>query len=107
MSTLSLAAVVRLDWKSGVALSADHFFTFVRASESCKCGLDSDAAQAATAQSEHQVKGRFLLDVVVRKCATVLKLLAGENQSLLIRWDAFLVLDLGSAKPKLVAQKSR
>ena len=60
-----------------------------------------------TTKTQHQVKGRFLLDVVVRKCATVLKLLAGENQSLLIRWDAFLVLDLGSAKPKLVAQKSR
>ena len=98
VSTLSLAAVVRLKGKSGVALSANQLITFVRASESCESWLDSDAAHAATAQSEHQVKSRLLLDVVVRKSASVFKLLAGENQSLLIRWDALFVLDLGSAK---------
>lgn len=37
----------------------------------------------------------YLLDVVVGKCAAILQLLARENQSLLVRWDAFLVLDLG------------
>merc|ERR1712233_94361 len=35
-----------------------------------------------------------LLNVVVRKSATILELLASENQSLLIRRDSFLVLDL-------------
>ena len=38
---------------------------------------------------------RLLLDVVVRKGAAVLKLLAGEDEALLIRGDALLVLDLG------------
>lgn len=37
----------------------------------------------------------YLLDVVVGKCAAILQLLARENQSLLVRWDAFLVLDFG------------
>lgn len=37
----------------------------------------------------------YLLDVVVGKCAAILQLLAREDQSLLVRWDAFLVLDLG------------
>lgn len=41
------------------------------------------------------MKGRFLLDVIVRESATILKLLAGEDQTLLIRGDAFLVLNLG------------
>jgi hypothetical protein len=37
----------------------------------------------------------YLLDVVVRKGATVLKLLSGEDQTLLVRGNSFLVLDLG------------
>ena len=38
---------------------------------------------------------RLLLDVVVRERAAVLELLAGKDQALLVRRDAFLVLDLG------------
>ena len=49
----------------------------------------------ATTEAEHQVEGRLLLDIVVRKSAAVLKLLAGEDKTLLIWGDAFLVLDLG------------
>jgi len=37
----------------------------------------------------------YLLDVVVRKGATILKLLSSEDQSLLVGGDSFLVLDLG------------
>src|SRR5258708_29929618 len=39
------------------------------------------------------MKGGFLLNIVIRKCATILKLLPSENQALLIWRDAFLVLD--------------
>jgi len=35
------------------------------------------------------------LNVVIRESATILKLLSRENQSLLVRWDSFLVLDFG------------
>jgi hypothetical protein len=35
------------------------------------------------------------LDVIVRESATVFKLLSGEDESLLIWGDSFLVLDLG------------
>ena len=48
-----------------------------------------------TTESEHQVEGRFLLDVVVRKGSAVLKLLSGEDESLLVGRDALLVLNLG------------
>ena len=36
----------------------------------------------------------LLLDVVVREGAAVFKLLSGENQTLLVRRNAFLVLNL-------------
>merc|ERR1712097_58230 len=49
----------------------------------------------STAQAEHQVEGGLLLDVVVLKGAAVLELLACEDEALLVRGDALLVLDLG------------
>ncbi|KAH3670395.1 hypothetical protein OGAPHI_000910 [Ogataea philodendri] len=48
-----------------------------------------------TSESQHQVQGRLLLDVVVRKSSAVLELLTSEDKSLLVRWNSFLVLDLG------------
>ena len=57
-----------------------------------------DAARnlaVATTQAEHQVEGGLLLDIVVGEGAAVLELLARKYQTLLIRWDALLVLDLG------------
>ena len=36
---------------------------------------------------EHKVKGRLLLNVVVAEGAAVLKLLASEDQALLVRGD--------------------
>ena len=47
-----------------------------------------------SAQTEHQVHGRLLLNVVVREGATILKLLSSENQTLLIWGDSLLVLNL-------------
>jgi hypothetical protein len=47
-----------------------------------------------TTKAEDQVKGRLLLDVVIRKSATILQLLACEDQALLVRRDTLLILDL-------------
>ena len=47
-------------------------------------------------ESAHLSRRQFqphLLDVVVRECSSILKLLAGEDQSLLVGWDSFLILD--------------
>jgi hypothetical protein len=55
--------------------------------------LDEDLHGAA-AQTQHEVQSRLLLDVVVGQRAPVLQLLAGEDEALLIRGDALLVLDL-------------
>jgi hypothetical protein len=48
----------------------------------------------STTETEHQVEGGLLLDVVVRQGAAILKLLASKDQTLLVRGDALLVLDL-------------
>jgi len=46
---------------------------------------------STTTQTEDQVKSGFLLNVVVGKSSSVLKLLSGKDQALLIRRDAFFV----------------
>ena len=61
-------------------------------------GLSSEGLHEdlhATTEAEHQVEGGLLLDVVVGQGAAVFQLLSGEDQSLLVRWDSFLVLNLG------------
>ena len=40
------------------------------------------------------MQGALLLDVVIRERAPVLQLLSGKDQSLLIRGNALLILDL-------------
>ena len=40
------------------------------------------------------MEGGFLLNIVVRKSTSVLELLSSEDQSLLVRRNALLVLDL-------------
>jgi hypothetical protein len=55
--------------------------------------LDEDLHTSS--ESENQMKGRFLLDVVVTESSAILELLSGEDESLLIWRNAFLVLDLG------------
>merc|ERR1712173_446410 len=47
--------------------------------------LDKDLHRT-TSQSQHQVQGRFFLDIVIRQRAAILQLLTGENQPLLLRW---------------------
>jgi len=41
------------------------------------------------------VEGGLLLDVVIRQGATIFQLFPGENQTLLIRRDALLILNFG------------
>jgi len=95
VTACSLAAIVGLRRQPGVALAADHLVALVLAREGSQRGLDLHLAHAATSQAEHQVQSRLLLDVVVRQRAAILELLTSEDESLLIRRDAFLILDLG------------
>merc|ERR1712240_818503 len=56
-------------------------------------GLHKDLHTSS--QPQDKMKGGLLLDVVVRKSSSVFELFASEDQSLLIRRDALLVLDFG------------
>jgi hypothetical protein len=49
---------------------------------------------STTSQAEHQVQSGLLLDVVISQSAAIFQLLASEDQSLLVRRNALLVLDL-------------
>merc|ERR1712158_188661 len=55
-------------------------------------GLDEDLHTSP--QSEHEMEGALLLDVVVGEGSSVLQLLSSEDQPLLIWGDSLLVLDL-------------
>merc|ERR1719232_21779 len=55
-------------------------------------GLDEDLH--TTSESEHEMEGGLLLDVVIGEGSSILELLTGEDKSLLIGWDTFLVLNL-------------
>ena len=48
-------------------------------------GLDENLH--TTTQTEHQVKGGLLLNVVIGQSATILKLLAGKDETLLVGRD--------------------
>jgi hypothetical protein len=55
--------------------------------------LDEDLHTSS--ESQYEMESGLLLDVVIRESSAVLKLLTSEDESLLIRGDALLVLDLG------------
>merc|ERR1712000_487259 len=90
VTALALTAVGGTRGETSVALAADHLVAVELGGESLKRGLDD-----TTTETEDQVEGGLLLDVVVGEGAAILKLLASEDQALLIRGDALLVLDLG------------
>ena len=70
-----------------------HMFKICRKQNSdAECQEQRDKTSS---QAQHQVEGGLLLDVVVRKGAAILQLLACKDQALLVRWDPLLVLDLG------------
>ena len=61
-------------------------------------GLSSESLHKdlhTSSQSQYKMEGRLLLDVVIGQGPTILQLLSSEDQPLLVRGDALLVLDLG------------
>jgi len=90
VSTLLLPAVDGPGVEPGVAHAADHLVAVVLLGQDPQAGLDHSSSQ-----SQHQVEGGLLLDVVIRKGSTILELLASKDQSLLVWRNTLLVLDLG------------
>ncbi|KAL0535173.1 hypothetical protein IC582_029497 [Cucumis melo] len=58
-------------------------------------GESFDKNLHTTTESEDKMKSRFLLDVVISKSSSILQLLSGEDKSLLVWGNTFLILDLG------------
>jgi len=58
-------------------------------------GQSLDEDLHATTETEDKVQGGLLLDIVVGQGPAVLKLLPGEDETLLVRRDTLLILDLG------------
>ena len=50
---------------------------------------------SATTKPENEVEGGILLNGIILEGVAVFELLASEDQTLLIWWDTFLILDLG------------
>jgi len=48
-----------------------------------------------SSKSEDQVESWFFLNVVIGKSSSIFKLLSSKDESLLIWWDTFFVLDFG------------
>ena len=74
MTALLLAAVGGTRRETSIALAADSLVAVVLASKHSERRLDD-----TTSETEDEVKGAFLLDVVVRESASVLQLLASED----------------------------
>ena len=98
VSALSFAAVSGLLWEVGVALSANHLLGLELSGERGEIWGDLAGSGTTTSESEDEMESGLLLDVVVGKGASVLELLASEDETLLIGRDSFLILDFGSEK---------
>ena len=56
---------------------------------------DNEAYLHSSTEAKHQVKSGLLLNVVVGEGTSILELLAGKDETLLVRWNSLLVLNLG------------
>jgi hypothetical protein len=90
MSALLLSAVGSLGWQPSIALTAYSLLTIKLLGKHGKSRVINSSTK-----TKYQVKSRLFLDVVIGEGTSVLKLLSGEDETLLIRGNSFLVLDLG------------
>jgi hypothetical protein len=90
MATLLLSAVGGLGWQPSIALTAYSLITVKLLGKHGKSRIINSSTK-----TKNQVKSRLFLDVVIGEGTSVLKLLSGEDETLLIRGNSFLVLDLG------------
>ena len=95
MTTLSLSAVHSLNWKSSITLSANHLFALELSGKSGEIRLDFHGSHTTTSESQDQMEGGLLLDIVIREGSTIFELLSSEDEPLLIWRNTFFILDLG------------
>jgi len=97
-------------WLTIIMLCHDMFMIPILINNSYPCLLKTDDVEIghqavpipkppskhllSTTETENEMEGRLLLDVVVRESAAVFELLSGEDESLLVGWDTLLILNL-------------
>merc|ERR1712024_246997 len=74
---------------SAFLVTANHFVGIVFLGQKSQ-GWFNDT----TTKSQHQMKSRFFLDIVIRQCSAIFQLFASKDQTLLIWRNSLLVLDL-------------
>jgi hypothetical protein len=84
VTALLLTAVSSTGRKTSIALAADHLFAVVLGSKSLQGRFDD-----TTTETEDQVQGGLLLDVVVGQSAAILELLTSKDKTLLIRRNSY------------------
>ena len=86
-----------IGWDSFLILDLGlDVFNSVRSFNIKSDGLSSQSLNKdlhSSSQSQHQVESWFFLDVIVTEGSSIFKLLSGKDESLLIGWDSFFVLD--------------
>ena len=87
-----MAALFSAGGKTSVALAADTALDVSLFGEETEGWIES--ILGTTTEAENEVEGGVLLDGVVLEGVAVFELLASEDETLLIWWDTFLVLDL-------------
>merc|ERR1712241_1354583 len=88
VTTLLLPTVGSTRMKTSITFTTDHLVAVVLLRQQPQRRFDHTPSQP-----QHQVKRRFLLDVVIRQRASVFQLFTREDETLLVRWDSFFVLD--------------
>ena len=78
-----------------LGLEVFNGFAWLDVEGDCFTSQRFDENLHTTTEAENQMKRRLLLDVVVGESTSILELLASKDQTLLIRWDTLLVLNLG------------
>ena len=87
VTTFLLSAVYCSWMESSIALAADHLVTVILLSQNTKGWLND-----TTTKTKYQMKGWFLLNVIVWKGSTVFQLLTSKDKTLLIWWNTLFVL---------------
>merc|ERR1712002_387440 len=79
VSAASLPAIGGSWWEPGVAFAANHLLAVVLLGQHAEGRLDD-----ATSETQNEMEGRLLLNIIVGESTAILELLASENQTLLV-----------------------
>jgi len=90
VSTGSLSAIGGTRREAGIAFAAYLLVTVVFGGQDLQRGLNNPAAQ-----TENEMERRLLLDVVITESPSILELLSGKDETLLVGGNSFLVLNFG------------